>query len=262
MHHQGIAELAAALAAHGTGPGRSDRGIGVVPTAIPRRSAVASRSSGRARSPDGRTLPPSLTQPGSPPQILFDLPESTWRSFPRSTPGSTVYLMSLFRFGPVHALKVIWTPMKTFTATPDDITHDWYVVDADGIPLGRLATAVARSSAASTSRPSPRTWTGATSSSSSTRPRCAHRPQGDKRSTSSTPATWATSASRRSRDMLAKHPERVIEKAVFGMLPEDRAGRSSMRGKLRVYARRRAPARRAAAEAVLRYSDSSRRAHD
>jgi len=29
--------------------------------------------------------------------------------------------------------------MKTFTATPDDISHDWHVVDAAGVPLGRLA---------------------------------------------------------------------------------------------------------------------------
>jgi len=37
------------------------------------------------------------------------------------------------------------------------------------------------------------------------------------------------------RDLLAKHPERVIEKAVWGMLPHNRMGRSLMR-KLRVYA--------------------------
>jgi large subunit ribosomal protein L13 len=33
--------------------------------------------------------------------------------------------------------------MKTFTATPADISHDWHVVDADGVPLGRLASVVA-----------------------------------------------------------------------------------------------------------------------
>lgn len=37
------------------------------------------------------------------------------------------------------------------------------------------------------------------------------------------------------RNQLAKHPERVIEKAVWGMLPHNRMGRSLMR-KLRVYA--------------------------
>ena len=34
--------------------------------------------------------------------------------------------------------------MNTFTATPDDISHEWHVVDADGVPLGRLASVVAQ----------------------------------------------------------------------------------------------------------------------
>ena len=34
--------------------------------------------------------------------------------------------------------------MKTYSATPADIQHDWYVVDADGMVLGRLAAEVAR----------------------------------------------------------------------------------------------------------------------
>jgi len=33
--------------------------------------------------------------------------------------------------------------MKTFSAKPSDITHDWFVVDASGKTLGRLASAVA-----------------------------------------------------------------------------------------------------------------------
>jgi large subunit ribosomal protein L13 len=37
------------------------------------------------------------------------------------------------------------------------------------------------------------------------------------------------------RDQLAKHPERVIERAVWGMLPHNRMGRHLLR-KLRVYA--------------------------
>jgi large subunit ribosomal protein L13 len=36
--------------------------------------------------------------------------------------------------------------------------------------------------------------------------------------------------------MLAKHPERVIEKAVYGMLPKSALGRQKLRNKLRVYA--------------------------
>ena len=32
--------------------------------------------------------------------------------------------------------------MKTFSATPSDITNDWYVVDANDQVLGRLASEV------------------------------------------------------------------------------------------------------------------------
>ena len=34
--------------------------------------------------------------------------------------------------------------MKTFTATPSTIKRDWYIVDATGKTLGRLATEIAR----------------------------------------------------------------------------------------------------------------------
>ena len=34
--------------------------------------------------------------------------------------------------------------MKTFTAKPETVKRDWYVVDADGKTLGRLATELAR----------------------------------------------------------------------------------------------------------------------
>ena len=36
--------------------------------------------------------------------------------------------------------------------------------------------------------------------------------------------------------LLEKHPERVIEKAVFGMLPKTTLGRQTLRKKLKVYA--------------------------
>lgn len=34
--------------------------------------------------------------------------------------------------------------MSTFTAKPETVRHDWYVVDAEGKTLGRLATEIAR----------------------------------------------------------------------------------------------------------------------
>ena len=36
--------------------------------------------------------------------------------------------------------------------------------------------------------------------------------------------------------MIAKHPERVIEKAVYGMLPKSTLARQNLRRKLRVFA--------------------------
>jgi large subunit ribosomal protein L13 len=33
--------------------------------------------------------------------------------------------------------------MKTFSAKPDSVTRDWFLVDADGKTLGRLATEIA-----------------------------------------------------------------------------------------------------------------------
>ena len=34
--------------------------------------------------------------------------------------------------------------MRTFTAKPHEVNHDWYVVDASGKTLGRLASEIAR----------------------------------------------------------------------------------------------------------------------
>ncbi len=34
--------------------------------------------------------------------------------------------------------------MKTFSAKPETVKRDWYIVDADGKTLGRLATEIAR----------------------------------------------------------------------------------------------------------------------
>jgi len=34
--------------------------------------------------------------------------------------------------------------MRTFSAKPNEVNHDWYVIDAAGKTLGRLATEVAR----------------------------------------------------------------------------------------------------------------------
>ena len=96
------------------------------------------------------------------------------------------------------------------------------MVDATGQTLGRLSTRVARCSWASTSPPSRRTSTWATSSSSSTptKIRVTGKKLDDKiyyRHTGYMGGLKETPL----RDMLQKHPERVIELSVHGMLPRN-----------------------------------------
>jgi ribosomal protein L13 len=56
--------------------------------------------------------------------------------------------------------------MKTYTAKPGEIQREWFLVDAEGQTLGRLATQIATGSAARASRSTHRTSTRVTSSSS------------------------------------------------------------------------------------------------
>lgn len=127
--------------------------------------------------------------------------------------------------------------MKTYSATPKDIEHNWYVVDAEGMVLGRLATQIAMILRGK-HKPmfTPHMDTGdnvivINASKVRVTGRKAEQKQyfrhtgymGHERYT-----PFAT--------MIAKHPERVIEKAVFGMLPKTILARTSLRRKLRVYA--------------------------
>ena len=126
--------------------------------------------------------------------------------------------------------------MRTYTATPKDIEHRWYVVDAEGMVLGRLASEVAKIIRGK-HKPmyTPHMDTGdnvivINASKVRVTGRKAEQKQyfrhtgymGHERFT-----PYAT--------MLEKHPERVIEKAVFGMLPKTALGRQKLRLKLRVY---------------------------
>jgi len=126
--------------------------------------------------------------------------------------------------------------MKTYSATPTDIEHRWYVVDADGMVLGRLATEVARIIRGK-HKPmfTPHMDTGDSvivinASKVRVTGRKAEQKEyfhhtgymGHERFT-----PFAT--------MIAKHPERVIEKAVYGMLPKTALGRQVLRRKLRVF---------------------------
>jgi large subunit ribosomal protein L13 len=125
--------------------------------------------------------------------------------------------------------------MKTVSAKPETVKRDWYVVDAAGKTLGRLASELAR------------------------RLRGKHKPvftphvdTGDFLVVVNAEKVAVTGAklsdktyhhvtgyignikSINLRDLLATHPERAIEIAVKGMLPKNPLGRAMFK-KLKVY---------------------------
>ncbi len=125
--------------------------------------------------------------------------------------------------------------MKTFVAKPESVVHDWYVVDAAGKTLGRLASELAR------------------------RLRGKHKVEytphvdtGDYLVVVNAAKIHTTGAKRTDKvyhhhtgyignlksitlaKLLDKAPERVIQHAVRGMLPKNSLGRAMMR-KLKVY---------------------------
>ena len=126
--------------------------------------------------------------------------------------------------------------MKTFTATPSDIEQRWFIVDAEGMVLGRLATEIAR---VIRGKHKP-TFT-------------PHMDTGDNVIVINASKVVVTGRKAEQKEyfrhtgymgherftpfseMIVKHPERVIEKAVYGMLPKTALGRQVLRRKLRVY---------------------------
>jgi large subunit ribosomal protein L13 len=124
---------------------------------------------------------------------------------------------------------------KTFTPRPSDVDRHWWVVDADGLPLGRLASEVAsvlRGKNKPTFAP--------------------HFDMGDfviVVNAAKVQITGEKATQKRYfrhsgypgglreqsfEQMRAKFPERVVEQAVRGMLPRNRLGRQMYR-KLKVY---------------------------
>ena len=126
--------------------------------------------------------------------------------------------------------------MKTFSAKPQDVRREWHLVDATDKTLGRLATELAR------------------------RLRGKHKPEytphvdtGDHIVVVNAEKIKVTGKKLDDKmyhhhtgyignlksislgDQLEKHPERVIESAVKGMLPKTKLGRA-MYKKLHVYA--------------------------
>jgi large subunit ribosomal protein L13 len=127
--------------------------------------------------------------------------------------------------------------MKTFSATPTDISHDWYVVDAAGVPLGRLATTVAQ---LIRGKHKP-TFTPHMDGGdfviviNADKVRLTGRKLDQKTYFKHT-GYMGHESHTPARNLLAKHPDRVIEKAVFGMLPKTSLAKQKLRTKLKVYA--------------------------
>ena len=126
--------------------------------------------------------------------------------------------------------------MKTFSAKPDSVKRDWYVVDASGKTLGRLASEIAtRLRGKHKPEYTPHVDTGdyivvinaekigVTGKKASDKMYYRHTgfPGGIKE------ASFET--------LIAKKPEQVLELAVKGMMPRTPLGRA-MLGKLKVYA--------------------------
>ena len=125
---------------------------------------------------------------------------------------------------------------STYTATPADIEPRWYVVDAEGMVLGRLAAEVSRILRGK-HKPmyTPHMDTGDfVIVVNASKVRVTGRKAEQK--------TYFKHTGYMGHDrqipfatMIAKHPERVIEKAVYGMLPKSSLVKQEVRRKLRVY---------------------------
>jgi large subunit ribosomal protein L13 len=126
--------------------------------------------------------------------------------------------------------------MKTFSAKPAEVKRDWYVVDAEGKTLGRLASEVARRLRGK-HKPeyTPHVDTGdyiviinaakVRVTGNKTQNKMYYRHTG----------YIGNMKSNNFAEMIDKHPERVIELAVKGMLPKNPLGRAMYR-KMKVYA--------------------------
>jgi large subunit ribosomal protein L13 len=126
--------------------------------------------------------------------------------------------------------------MKTFSAKPQDVRRDWYLVDATGKTLGRLSTEIA-SRLRGKHKPeyTPHVDTGdyivvvnaekVRVTGNKMQDKMYHRHTGYVGNLKSIPLE----------KMLDEHPERVIQFAVKGMLPSNPLGRQ-MLSKLRIYA--------------------------
>ena len=126
--------------------------------------------------------------------------------------------------------------MKTYSAKPGEITREWYLVDADGLTLGRLATVIA-DTLRGKRKPvfTPHVDTGdfvVVVNAEKVRVTGNKLDQKMYYRHSGYPGGLK---SRTLRDQLDRRPTEVIRKAVKGMLPKNRLAAVQLR-KLKVYA--------------------------
>jgi large subunit ribosomal protein L13 len=127
--------------------------------------------------------------------------------------------------------------VPTYTPKASEIDRQWFVIDADGLVLGRLATEVARRLRGK-HKP---TFTPHMDGGdfvvvvNAAKVKLTGRKVSNKKYFKHT-GYMGHESHVPARDMLAKHPDRVIEKAVFGMLPKNSLSRQKLRTKLKVYA--------------------------
>lgn len=125
--------------------------------------------------------------------------------------------------------------MKTFSAKPESVRRDWFLVDADGKTLGRLATEIARRLRGK-HKPeyTPHVDTGDyVVVVNAGKIRITGNKKYDKRYFKYT-GYPGNLHSLTFEQLMDKAPERALEMAVKGMLPRNRLGRK-MLSKLRVY---------------------------
>ncbi len=127
--------------------------------------------------------------------------------------------------------------MKTYSVTPKDIGHQWFVVDATGIPLGRLASQVAqviRGKHKPTFTPHLDTGDSVIVVNAA-KVRFTGRKLEQKRYFSHSGYMGHEKLTPVAK-VFAQRPEKVVERAVFGMLPKTSLSKQVLRHKLRVYA--------------------------
>ena len=125
---------------------------------------------------------------------------------------------------------------KTYTPSASDIERKWYVVDAEGAVLGRLATQVAailrgKHKATFTPNMDMGDYVIVVNADKVRLTGNKENQKEYKRYSGYTGGLKITSY----KDMMNKHPERIVEHAVVGMLPHNKLGRQ-MAKKLRVVA--------------------------